>query len=175
MLSPIAKEPVPVDKPDVLRDSVEHESTLTKEKQSDELCQKKYDAFVIHSSGDVDWIEKMKHEFETVRKMKLCIPYRDWETQQFCHKPDDLKLNYSLSQSDLVLVIVTKKYLDSESCQRATDRARTNWSSKIIRVILQPGLSTERLSGLGPKIEQFDPNVHGNFFNHLVDLMGRGL
>jgi hypothetical protein len=132
-----------------------------------QFIEKEYDAFVIHSSADKDWVDKMTYAIEECFHLRLCFTWRNYETSLSYN--DNLK--YVLNNSWLVLIIVSAKYCASKSCQRETEEALRCRKNGVIRVILED-VSTPNLSSLGLwKISLTDDNVREDFFRHLRDLM----
>lgn len=136
----------------------------------DHRIEKEYDAFVVHSSADNGWVEKLEYDLTRGFGMRLYFPWRDFDGSH-----DSMEnLIAALNQSYLVLVIVTKSYSGSERCQSVTDEALARCKDSIIRVILEKGVDVPKLGGLW-KVALFDVNVREGFFRHLADLMSRQL
>ena len=134
----------------------------------DQLIEKKYDAFVIHSSADRKWVENLSHNMEGGLRLQLCFAWRDYDKSL----SDADNLIYALNNSWLVLIIVTANYCASKSCQRETEEALRCCRNGVIRVILEDSVSTPNLSQIGLwKISLSDMNVREHFFKHLANLM----
>nr|UCK81502.1 Toll-like receptor 3 [Arenicola marina] len=108
----------------------------------------KYDAFVIFSSDDQDWVQKvllptMEQEYD----LRLCVHYRDF----LPGSPIAENITESLEQSRKTILVLTPSFVQSQWClfetSMATSQMRSSTSTFVIPVILT------RLSSTGmPKV-----------------------
>ena len=74
----------------------------------------KYNAFVVYSEEDRQWVHNiLLYELETVRGMKLCVHFRDFNPGEDI----DEQIVKSVDNSRKTLLILTKHFLISEWCQ----------------------------------------------------------